>query len=633
MDSAQNAKRFLCLASVSLVLSACVSRIQPERAPADDLKTFSSTNLYSPKEQPQCKAMLDSYCNFLYSPDVLGNLEVKHTRESIKVLQGETRNQFSQVFFRYSQAKLQNQKNLPKDFAAVLERHDYFTKLKDFLDRTPRTQMTLDQRLMSEQLDYELGYIWSTAYNETVLSRMEVKYPGFHKLPESMIPVELQLENRRIRRNLVSEVSQALWRNDRNWEKVELGFSRLQSSYLTMIANLDIPEDVRKTWSDRIRAIQLVLPGAFPAISNEECSSTTVNAYYYTYLNVLTICAGDFNSEDIIQTLAHEMGHALGIDRDQYLYEVNSNFGKRLENFRHEICQPKKFSCDEWNSFKQDFDQNLQTLNGYQPELPDFQRCLKRRETNKTFSPEDVERFARTITADRISDLASNDRFLRVTKPELPTPNGKFLKNPNYLNPCAYYMWSLGEEPVDDEISTVMFFTAEYRCSAKTGPDKMKDAIEVAEDMTNRVLEKTLQIEGEFSARPMLDTEGFSSPPFERFADVIGSYAMAQLLAELPNLSDRQNSFLASSSWQCLEPSLASHFPEESSVEKEYIFDPHLEGDQRRKELFSAPIRDVIECKKDFEFKECSLPFKRPIPTKVTPTQPPPSNSTPLNHI
>ena len=228
---------------------------------------------------------------------------------------------------------------------------------------------------------------------------------------------------------------------------------------------------------------------------------------------------------------------------------------------------------------------------------------------------EDIARFARTMTTDRISELASSDRFLRITKPELPTPNGKSLKNPNYLNPCSYYLWTQNEEPIDDELSTVMFFTAEYRCSNLTGSARMKESIEVAKAMTDQTLRKTLQLEGEFSSRALLETEGFSSPPFERFADVIGSYAMAQLLSELPNPYDRQNRFLASSSWQCIEPSLASHFPEESSIEKEYIFDPHLEGDQRRKELFSSPIREVISCKKDFEFKECKLPFKSSAPS------------------
>lgn len=569
-----------------------------------------------------CKSMLDNYCNILYSPAAQGNLEVKHKQESIKVLQGETHNQFSQVFFRYSQAKLQNQKNLPKDFYAVLSRHNYFDKLKNFLDRIPRTNMTLDQRLTSEQLDYELGYIWTTAFNETILARMETKYPGFHKLPESMIPVELQLEKRRLRRNLVSDISQGLWRNDRNWKKVEQGFEHLQASYVRMIGKLDIPDETRNDWQRRISEIKLVLPGAFPAISNEECSSTTVNAFYYTYLNVLTICAGDFNSEDIIQTLAHEMGHALGIDRSQYLFAINSALGKDLSTFRQKVCQPKAFSCNDWTQFKSRFDGELSGLDGFKADLPQFHSCLKRRETSKTLTAEDIARFARTITADRMSDLASSDRFLRITKPELPTPNGKYLKNPNYLNPCGYYMWSLGEEPIDDEITTMLFFTAEYRCSSgdMEATQRMKNAIEVAKNMTNQVLQKTIQIEGEYSARSLLESEGFSSPPFERFADVIGSYAMAELLTEVPNQYDRQNHFLASSSWQCLEPSLDSHFPEESSIEKEYIFDPHLEGEQRRKELFSAPIREVISCKKDFEFKECTLPFKKPQSAPVNPS-------------
>jgi hypothetical protein len=598
--------------------ASCATPPEAVKPPSEAaLRTFSSESIFSPATQPQCKSMLDSYCNILYSPDALGNLEVKHMQSSIKVLQGETHNQFSHVFFRYSQAKLQNQKNLPPDLAKVLARHDYFTKLKIFLDRTPRTLMSVEQRLLSEQMDFELGYIWSVAFNESILSRMNVKYPGFHKLPENLIPVELQLERRRQRRQLVSEISQALWRNDKNWKKVEQGFANLQYSYLNMIARLDIPEDTRKTWSDRISEIKLVLPGAYQAISNEECSSTTINAFYYTYLNVLTICAGDFNSEDILQTLSHEMGHALGIDRSQYLFAHHSAFGKKLGVLRHDICQPKSFSCESWNEFKTGFNDSLQSLDGFTPELPEFQRCLKRRETGKVPDAAEIARFARTLTGDRISELASSNRFLRITKLELPTPNGKTQKNPNYLNPCSYYLWSQGEEPIDDEITTMVFFTAEYRCSAKTDAQRMKDSIEVAKEMTNQVLARTLQIEGEFSGRSLLESEGFSSPPYERFADVIGSYALAQLLAEYPNQTERQNRFLASSSWQCLEPSLDSHFPEESSIEKEYIFDPHTEGDQRRKELFSAPIREVISCKKDFEFKECILPFKGTPETRI----------------
>jgi len=554
---------------------------------------------------------LDKYCNYLYSPEALGNLEVKRAKRSTKVLQGETQNEFTQVFYRYAQAKLRNRQYLPKDFFQALQRRQYFAKMEDFLDRKPRIEMTNSQRLASDQLDYELGFIWSTALNETILTRMENKYQGFHQISEKLIPIELELERRRLRRNLISEISRAIWRNDKNWEKVEQGFASLKESYLRMLSKLDIPESVRNDWSKRISEVKLVLPGALPAISNEECSTTTINAYYYTYLNVMTICAGDFNSEDIIQTLAHEMGHALAIDRSQYLFQIQSSFGRELASLRAQVCKPKAFSCEIWNEYKKHFSSSLESLAGYQPELPEFQRCLKRRETSKALTEDGLERIAESIVTDRVSDLASSERFLRITKSTTPMINGKMQKNPNHFDPCNYYLWTQGEEPVDDELTTLMYFTAEYRCSDKPPSEKMKRAIETAKDMSIDILRATLQIEGEFSSRSLMETEGYSSPPYERFADVIGSYAMAELLSELPFQWDRQNKFLASSSWQCVQPSLASHFPEESAIEKEYIFDAHTEGDQRKKELFSEPIRAVIGCEKDFEFKECGLSFKK----------------------
>lgn len=565
---------------------------------------------------PKCKAMMDSYCNALYSPEAQGNLEVDQGRFKIEVLQGETLNEFSQVFYRYSKAKLRSRSSLPDDFRATLERASYFTKLRSYLERSPRATMSFTDRLSSENLSLELGYIWTAAINETILARMSAKFPGYHKIPEGVMGVELQLERRRLRRLLISEISRAVWRDDKNWQRVEQGFDRLKISFLRMIQQLDIAKSVADDWAERISEVQLALPGSMPAISDDECSSTTANAYYYTYLNVLTVCAGDFNSEDILQTVAHEMAHSLGIDRSAYLFQVNSDFGKHLATFRANVCKPEAFSCDQWAAYKSSFETSLTSLDGYEPQVREFNQCLKRRPTSKVLGEAEIERFSRTIVADRMSDLASGDRFLRLTKPELPMKNGKMEKNPNYLNPCEYSLWSQGEEPIHDPLTTLVYFTAEYRCSSQTGAQKLKNAIEVSKAMTTRLIEKVLRVEGEFSSRNVLETEGYASPPYERFADVVGSYALAELLKTVPEPWSRRNVFLASSSWQCLEPSLASRYPDESAAENEYVFDEHTGGDLRQKELFSKPIRDVVRCEKDFEFNECTLPMK-PAPSPL----------------
>lgn len=555
-----------------------------------------------------CKAMLDSYCDFLNSPGVQGNLEVKRADRATRILQGDTQNQFTQIYYRYSQAKLRNREFFPKDVLRILERHAYFTKLGAFLKRRPRPGMSLPERLMTEQDDFELGMIWTAAQNEAAILRMNHRYPEFHRLPEALVPIELQLERRRMRRDLVSEISRAIWRGSDEWKRVESTFAKLQASFGRVIKRLNIGESVRKDWLERIASVRLVLPGAFPAIANEECGSTTANAFYFTYLNVVTVCAGDFNSEDIVQTLAHEMAHALGVDRSQYLFENRSNFGRALSSFRRRVCEPKTFTCDAWDTFRGGFDESLKSLVGFDPQVPEFQSCLMRRPATKDLSDADIQRFARTLVTDRISDLASGDRFLRITKEMMPLRNGKQQRNPNFMNPCSYSLWSQGEEPVDDDLTTLMFFTAEYRCTpAKPARERLRDAIEVAKALSEKVTRRALRVEGRFSARSLLEAEGFASPPFERFADVLGSYATADLLAQSRDRWDRQNSFLASSSWQCTEPSLMSQYPEESSVEKEYIFDAHTEGEQRRKELFTTPIREVIGCQKDFDFLECKL--------------------------
>lgn len=614
-------RRILILLT-TLNLASC-STVQNQEPDADTAATaaavarsFSSDLLYSLNEVPKCKAMLDSYCTTLYSPEAQGNLEIGRSTASamprISVLQGETQNEFSQVFYRYAQAKLNARGALPADFRNALDKNGYFQKLRGYLSRPPRSRMSLNQRLDSESSNYELGYIWNAAMNEVVLTRMTSNVPGYYKIRENNLPIELQLERRRLRRLLISEISKSVWGKDKNWQKVVNGFERLKVGFLTMIPKLDIPNDVAADWSHRIREVQLALPGSSPAISDEECSATTANAYYYTYLNILTVCAGDFNSVDILQTLAHEMAHALGVDRSAYLFEVNSSFGKELATFRANVCKPTAFSCEDWADYKNRFTGSLSSLDGYQPQLREFNQCLQRRPTANALTDTDIRRFSRTIVTDRISDLASSDRFLRITKEQMPLRNGKKQKNPNYLNPCEYYLWSQGEEPIHDALTTLIYFTAEYRCSAEEGAQRMKNAIETSKAMTQQLVEKILRIEGEFSDRNQLETEGYSSPSYERFADVIGSYGLAELLKRIPATSDRQNVFLASSSWQCVEPSLASHFPDESAIENEYIFDSHTDGDQRQKEMFTTPIREAISCQKDFEYKECSIPFKKP---------------------
>jgi hypothetical protein len=212
--------------------------------------------------------------------------------------------------------------------------------------------------------------------------------------------------------------------------------------------------------------------------------------------------------------------------------------------------------------------------------------------------------------ADQISDLASSGVFLRITKEKVPLANGTLVRNPNYLNPCGYNLWTSGEDEIDNESSQLLFFTAEYRCSDIPPKDRLKMAIESSKQMAIRLVKASLAMEGEFSPRDALDSEGLASSPTERFADVLGSYTFASYLSEVRDTWLRRYLFLASSSWQCEQPSLDSLYPDESSAERAFVFDSHTGGTQRKMESYSGPMRAALGCRLDFTENSCELKFR-----------------------
>ncbi len=596
---------FVTVPALMILMGGCAST--PPVPP--QVSEFQSFRVQS-GDQLGCLSLNDQYCKSLYDPTSQGNLEVIRPKGNIRILQGETRNDFSQVFYQYSKAKIRRREALPRTLRGILDDRGYFVKLSSLLNRSPRTQMSVFERIQFDRMSSEVSQIWSTALDETVLRRMVAKFPGYQRIRNREMPPEYEIEASKERRKLLNQVSLALWREDKNWSEVEATFKSLQQSYYNVINKLDIDEATRNDFLQRIRDVKLVLPGSIPEISDYECSSTTMNAYYYRYLNVITVCAGDFNSEDILQTLSHEMAHALDISRSIYLFKMKSELAKHQKRFRKNMCTEKKVDCAEWALFKSKIPEYLNYFDKFKPELKSFNQCLKRRQTTKSAGSSDYQRIAKSSTVSSFSSLAGADYFLRITKDKLPLKNGKMVKNPYYLNPCAYYLWTKEEEPPEDEINSLVYFTAEYSCSDAPASERFRKALEISKSYSEMVITKTLAAAGEFSAHDRLMNEGFSSSPSERFADVMGSYAMADYLSQTSSLEDRRGKYLASISWLCTEPSLKTQFPEESSIENDFNEEIHTDGLFRIQEILSTPIRTSLQCQKDFQFKECSLPFK-----------------------
>ncbi len=596
--------RFLMSVFFLILLSSCISqKIEPKKVSSYQVQSDDGLG---------CLQMTDAYCKSLYDPEALGNLQVLRPKGSITILQGDTANDFSQVFFQYSKAKISRSKNLPPLLKKTLDEVSYFEKLQELLDRPPLSAMTFAERIKYDRLANQVDGIWDAALNETILRRLVAKYKGFHQLNSKELPPEYEIEYQKEKRRLLNQISLALWKEDKKWQNVEQTFENLKLAYLRVLDHLNVDDKARQDMKTRIQEVKLFLPGSLPEIADYECSSTTVNAYYYKFLNLITVCAGDFNSEDILQTLAHEIGHALDFSRSLYLKKMSSRLVKNQQILRSQVCTQKAINCDFWDGFKKTYASQTADLDSFQPELKEFQQCLKRKANTKTPNNEDFERIAANKTTTIYSSLAGADYFLRIIKDKLPLRNGKLVSNPYYLNPCKYYLWTKDEEPPEDAINSLVYFTAEYTCSAKNpaSKDVFKNAIEISRTMTEQIIKSNLRMEGEFSSNDLMMNEGFSSPPEERFADVLASHAIAEYLKSTPSIADRRGKMLASVSWLCSEPSLQSHFPEESKIENDYSNDSHTDGLVRFQEILAPPLRASLQCKKDFEFNECLLPLK-----------------------
>lgn len=594
-------RNILFLLSISF-LSSCTSN--PLTTKEIDQKLIIEKN-----SEVGCFDLAENYCKSLYADSSLGNIEIIRPSGNISVRQGETPNDFTQQFYSYSRAKLRAKDKLPIIFTKILLELDYFNKLNELLNRKPRIQMTLLERVHFDRLSSEVESIWDTALEETIIKRLTYRYPGYQRISNRDMPPEFEIEYKKARRRLHNQISLALWHEDKNWEKVEATFKKLQDSFYVVIDHLAVDDSIKIDFKDRIKAIKLTLPGARPEIPESECSSTTVNAYYYKYLNIITVCAGDFNSEDILQTLAHEMSHALDFSRSVYNFKMNSKLAQVQRVIRKQVCETKKVDCTVWNNLKTNLPNFLNEYSSYRPVLKEFNQCLKLKQDTKVPKNEDYLRIAQSNTSDIFSSFAASDNFLRITKDKLPLRNGKTIKNPYYLNPCKYYHWRNDEEPPEDEINSLVYFTAEYVCAAGSDGDKFKQALDTSKKLTESVLADTLKLSGEFSSNNLMIDEGFSSPSNERYADVFGSYVIKEYLKSFKSIEDRRGKFLASLSWLCSEPSLTSHFPEESLIQSKYLSSLHTNGNLRFKEILGQPIRSSLNCRKDFENNECLLPI------------------------
>jgi len=602
----------LLLGSLALLLLPSLNqRLRPKPTPSawQTDKHFSPSEFRIPEEEVGCKDLVSRYCTKLYSSQGRGNLKLTDGKNKFWTLQGETTNNIDTAWFAFYRSVLKNRTQLPADLRRALTKRQFFEKIAKVLERPSKKEMKFDQNIRHFEQE-DLAYrAWNFAVDETIARRLEEKFPGTHALSSEELPQEAELEKWRIRAKLWSQISIALWSRHPAWLSVQKSFERLKESFRVAIKDNVRDKAIRETWLEKLDRVKLTLPGQNPVTAHRECILSTRNAYYYPYLNTLTVCAGYFNGGEQIQTLAHELAHAFDSGSRIVDFHLSSRMSKDLRQLRNRVCERKSFDCGDWKAFQARYAENVAELKSYQPEMYEFHQCLQKEVPEKALGDEDILAKAKKATRERFSEMTKDSAFFRITSPDLPLPSGETIENPNFLNPCAYEVWNQDRFAFDSDFVSLLFFTAEFRCEAQEATAPVRTAVEKSRQMTEDLMSAVIKNEGIFSGRDELQSEGFSSPPSERFADRLGSYAVAEYLRRYPSIGERRGRYLVSSFWLCEKPSLRLTNYQQFQALADLIVDRgvHAESELRMKDWLSAPVREQLSCQMDFEHKECNL--------------------------
>jgi tellurite resistance protein len=602
---------FLLTLLLAAILSGIFLYLRKEE-PLIEPEDFYMTDL-DPKNIKGCKSFVDDYCHQLHSKEARGNLRIKNRDLSEAITRaGSTINNFDSATFAYHKARLRQRYRLPKDLQAALTKRNFFEALENLLDRPPRNKMTLQARIYYSDLESNVDSKWDQSIDEVVLSRLTKKFPKVYGLDDNSIPREMEVEYTRTYYSIWTDISTALWSHNSRWIKIKSIFDKLKESFARVISDLNVDDEVKSIWLKKILAVKLKTPGFNPAVASRDCITVSRNAYYYPYLNTITVCAGYLNTGEQIQTLAHELAHAIDSSSRLIDYLKESDLQNSLRNLRASLCKKKDFTCEQWNDFNDTFEKNLKSLSGFKHEVYSFHRCLKKNVKTIPFREDDAERISKKITDETFSSLIQSSALFRITKKKVPLASGAQVKNISYLNPCDYYTWDLNEFSIDGELSSLLMFTANYQCTEGDEISRIRSSIVASKALANKITTAVLNLENEFSARSEMTGEHLSSSPTERFADRMGSYIVADYLKGQQaqgSPEDTRSLFLASSYWLCDRPSLQSKHIEEYQSLSDIIIDKssHEDNSNRIKDWLSPQIREILRCEKDFEHTECSI--------------------------
>jgi hypothetical protein len=228
----------------------------------------------------ECKAMLDTFCNALNSPQNAGKLEVWVDRTNYKIHFGID----PEKEFMRAQVESISSGQAPSDFIQNLER--------SYLVGMERILKTDDPDEIAKSLP-----------------RLQEKYQhAIERTVDDRIRQNPSLTAQKAAADLGVVLHKALWDQNENFLRAQAEFNEVKSIYLSEFAN---NEDIVL----KLRAMELKVPGEISGDMNEACEESVLSAYYNPDKNYMSVCIGLLSSgQSLVQALDQKLSAALNTE-------------------------------------------------------------------------------------------------------------------------------------------------------------------------------------------------------------------------------------------------------------------------------------------------------------------------------
>lgn len=580
-----------------------------------------------------CEELSDSFCDFLWNDENLGNLVLSENQQLL--VGNSTADLVSHSELLDFEALIASKCSLPAELMKLLKINCSGNSELDQTDWLNKLKLHLDSRDGEWVHDHIARERWKWRYNDiktyikrsislSANRRTITKYPYLKtKIWEELDDLEKSFYMDDLHQ-IKSEIVIAKYENHPNFLRVKRIFDEVKQDIKFIISSLKFSVENKESMLNKIDTVRLVLPIEDPRVAgvSEECSTTLKNAYYYSSKNIFVICSGYFNAFQVdghlYRVIAHEISHSIDpqqLAMDEYKTTKMANLLGLVYSTNGQI------DCQEWKTRAESIFISPESFYQLPNQVKQINKCLVDNKDLNELTMQALDTPTSLYTSKKMDSYAGAKYFTKLSQATI-YKKGKLVPNQYYLNPQLleakrnnyikedYFSkgyFHLGAVFVQN-MNCELFLYDEKQSAENIRPlnfiptEVFQKAIVKTEDMF-KVYRKTLF---SFVGRHdrYLQHHNLAQPADEFWADWMASHAMKLKIKRITDELDKRIFVLSTQAKFCRKDGLERLSGNYMEIEKIFSKEVHPLYRNRRLSYFLPEFADAFKCKAGNEIQK-----------------------------